>query len=369
MLDWVTDEIQRLVSEEGVPPGEIAVLAPFLTDALRFSLMTRLEQRGVSAHSHRPSRALREEPSARCLLTLAAIAHPGWRICPSRSDAVHALMLAIEDIDLVRAQLLTEAAYQIKDGVPVLGSFGKINTEKQNRVTYVLGGRYEHLREWIEEYAHGSEAPLDHFLSRLFGEVLSQEGYGFHRDYDAGEVAANLIESVQKFRWVTDEALASGEKPLGQEYVEMVEEGVVAAQYVRSWQLQPDDAVLLAPAYTFLLANRPVEYQFWLNAGARGWWERLYQPLTHPYVLSRHWPQDALWTDVDEYESRQEALYRLTRGLIRRCRKKVYLGMSEFGAQGLEQQGPLLQAVQRVLRQVQADEKMPPTNTEEAKGV
>ena len=69
----------------------------------------------------------------------------------------------------------------------------------------------------------------------------------------------------------------------------MVQDGVVAAQYVRSWQRQPKDAVLLAPAYTFLMSNRPVAHQFWLDVGGTGWWERLSQPLTHPYVLSRRW--------------------------------------------------------------------------------
>ena len=145
-----------------------------------------------------------------------------------------------------------------------------------------------------------------------------------------------------------------GFKPLGQEYMEMVQDGVIAAQYMLGWQLQPEDAVLLAPAYTFLMSNRPVDYQFWLNAGGRGWWERLYQPLTHPYVLSRRWPlhdrNDAVWSDADEVETRQEALHRLTLGLIRRCRRQIYLGLSELGEQGYEQKGPLLQAIQRVLR-------------------
>jgi hypothetical protein len=215
----------------------------------------------------------------------------------------------------------------------------------------VLGGRYERLRTWIAEYAAGPPETLDHFLSRLFGEVLSQEGGGFHRNYDAGEVAARLIESVRKFRWMAGDHLVAEEgKPLGQEYLEMVQDGVIAAQYIRSWQLQPEDAVLLAPAYTFLLSNRAVDVQFWLNVGGRGWWERLYQPLTHPYVLSRGWPQDAVWTDADEVETRQEALYRLTLGLIRRCRRQVILGLSELDEQGSEQKGALLQAIQRILR-------------------
>ncbi len=355
MMDWVADEVTKLVQEQGVAPGEIAILAPFLSDALRFSLQHRLEERGVPSRSHRPSRALREEPAAQCLLTLAALAHPGWGICPSAPDVAQALVLAIDGMDLVRAQLLTQIVYRVQAGAPTLSSFGLIQPEMQERLTFVLGEAYESLRRWLEEYARGPEVPLDHFLSGLFGEVLSQRGYGFHRSYDAGEVAANLIESVRKFRWVMGDEAMEGEKPLGQEYVETVQEGLVAAQYVSGWTLEPEDAVLLAPAYTFLMANRPVEYQFWLNAGGRGWWERLYQPLTHPYVLSRHWQRGALWTDEHEYEYRQETLHRLTRGLIRRCRRKIYLGISQLGEQGYEQQGPLLQAVQRVLRQVQTE--------------
>ena len=348
MLDWVTNEIAELV-RDGVPPGEIVVLAPFLPDALRFSLMNRLQARDVPARSHRPSRALRDEPATRCLLTLTAIAHPAWDICPSPFDVAYALMQAIDGLDLVRAQLLTRIVYRTADGRPILTSFDQIVPEMKERLTFVLGERYERLRAWIEDYTAGPPAEPDHFLSCLFGEILSQAGFGFHRDYDAGRVAFNLIESVQKFRWVAGD---DGDKPLGQEYLEMVQDGVIAAQYIHNWQLQPEDAVLLAPAYTFLMSNRPVDIQFWLDVGSRGWWERLYQPLTQPYVLSRRWPKDDVWTDSDEHEARQETLHRLIQGLIRRCRYRVYLGLSELGEQGREQKGPLLQAIQRVLRRL-----------------
>ena len=385
MLDWVADQIATLVHEQHVPPGEIAVLAPFLTDALRFTLTNRLEQKGIPARSHRPSRALRDESATHCLLTLAALAHPEWHICPTRFDVAYALMQAIDGLDLVRAQLLAEIVYRVRDGKPTLSSFDLLKPDVQERLTFVLGNRYERLRAWVEDYVASIQTPLpeaergggrgaepfDHFLSRLFGEVLSQAGYGFHRHYDAGQVAANLIESVQKFRWVARPAPRNTEHAtrntqhasrftfhvsrLGQEYIGMVQDGVIAAQYIRSWRLQPEDAVLLAPAYTFIIANRPVDYQFWLNVGGRGWWERLYQSLTHPYVLSRGWPRDAVWTDTDEVEARQEALYRLTLGLIRRCRRKIYLGLSELDELGNEQKGPLLQAIQRILRHLPAE--------------
>jgi hypothetical protein len=154
------------------------------------------------------------------------------------------------------------------------------------------------------------------------------------------------------------EAVGEGEAPfipstaLGARFVQMVERGVVAATHVQSWRLTETNAVLIAPAYTYLMTNRPVDYQFWINAGSSGWWERIYQPLTHPYVLRRDWEAGRQWTDDDEYNVQQESLYRLVLGLARRCRKGIYLGISELGEQGYEQRGPLLQAVQSALRRM-----------------
>ena len=112
--------------------------------------------------------------------------------------------------------------------------------------------------------------------------------------------------------------------------------------------------MLLTPAYTFLMRNQPASYQLWLNVGGRGWSERLYQPLTHPYVLSAGWRAGDLWTDVEEYAVQRTALYRLTQGLVQRCRQRIYLVFSELGEEGYEQRGALIEAVQRMLRRLAA---------------
>jgi hypothetical protein len=354
MLDWVADEAARLVHEASVPPGEIVILAPYISDALRFSLMDRLARHDLPVRTHRPSRSLRDQPVTQCLLTLAALAHPEWGLPPARYDVAYALMQAIQDMDLVRAQLLAEIVYRgrLVEGEPPLSSFERIVPETQERITYLLGQRYETLRLWIAEYSQGPREEFDHFLSRLFGELLSQPGYGFYGRYQAGEVTANLVESVQKFRWAAGEALAEEGIPLGQEYLSMVRDGVIAAQYIRSWQVEADESILLAPAYTFIMSNRPVDVQFWLNVGGRGWFERLYQPLTHPYVLSRQWPVGQPWTDENEHAVSQASLRRLALGLARRCRRGVYLGLSDLSEQGYEQRGPFLRAFQRLLRRI-----------------
>jgi hypothetical protein len=334
MLDWVVEEISALINS-GTPPSEIVVLAPYLSDSLRYSLVTRLNRYGIPSRSHRPSRALREEPAAQCLLTLAALANPQWNLNPQNSDVAYALIQAIDGFDLVRAQLLVDIVYQKGE----LSSFDNVKPETQERITYLLGGRYDILRGWLTDFEADSSLALDHFLSCLFGEVLSQPGFGFHTDYNAAAVAFNLVESVRKFRGAVGDVLFEEGIELGREYLQMVQDGVIAAQYLGSWADQPEDAVYIAPAYTFLMSNRPVDVQFWLDVGSRGWYERLYQPLTHPLVLSRHWNQGAPWTDAEEFVANQATLRRLALGLTHRCRKEIYLGLSGVNEQGYEHKG------------------------------
>ena len=125
------------------------MLAPFLGSGLRFALDNRLTARDVPVRSHRPSRSLREEPVTACLLTLAVLAHPAWGAPPSKFDVAYALTQAIDEMDLVRAQLLTEVVYRVRDGAPILGSFADIEPAMQERITFLLGGRYEGLRAWL----------------------------------------------------------------------------------------------------------------------------------------------------------------------------------------------------------------------------
>lgn len=351
MVEWAGRQINHLVREEGVAPGEIAILAPFVSDALRFSLQTTLERYGIPLATHRPSRPLEAEPAARTLLTLARIAHPFWGMAPAPADVTLALTVAVERLDPVRASLLSAIVYPPRRRTNELGTFAAVNDEMRDRISYTAGESYDRLREWLYAYrAESMPLPLDQFFARLFGEVLSQPGFGFHEDYDAARVAAQLVESARKFRWALEDEPAGvlDIGRVGSTYVHMAESGAIGALYLPGWQA-PAEAVFLAPAYTFLLRNRAVDVQFWLDIGSTGWWERLYQPLTHPHVLSPRWPPDAAWSDRDEFSTRQETMRRLLLGLVRRTRRRVYLGASDYSESGFEQRGPLLTIINRLL--------------------
>ena len=349
LLDSVVNEVESLVSNSQVPASEIVILAPYLSDALRFSITHRLEEKNIPWRSHRPSRSLRDEPASHSLITLAALAHPHWNIHPPKFDVAYALMQSIEGLDLVRAQLLTDIIYRQRD--LQLSTFDQIKPDVQERITFSVGNRYSVLRDWIVAYREDDQLPLDHFLRKLFGEVLSQPGFGYHSNFDSVRVAASLVESVKKFRISLDlTGFRENLSGLGREYISMLQDGVIAASYVESWRSEDKDAVLVAPAHTFLMMNRPVTIQFWLDIGSGGWYERLSQPLTHPHVLSRSWEPGRTWSDADEVHASQEALARLTSGLLHRCKEHIYICLSELGESGFEQRGDLLRAFQKVLQ-------------------
>lgn len=372
MIERVVNEIQTLVHDEGVPPGEIAILAPYVSDALRFSLQSRLSEVGIDSTTHRPSRALQDEPASRSLLTLAALAHPDWGIRPAPPDVTLTLTLCIADLDPVRAHLLSRIIYPPRQGQIELGRFGQLIPDMQQRITYTIGERYDRLWEWLYDYRASAElVPLDQFMARLFGEVLSQPGFGFHNDYDAARIANQLVQSARNFRWALEDTKTSvhqrgrqqnGQETnnvpggklspteLGREYLRLIESGALGALFVPGWRTV-EDAVFLSPTYTFLMRNRTVDVQFWIDIGSGGWWERLFQPLTHPHVLYRHWPANQLWTDYEEFTTRQDTMRRLLLGLVRRTRQRIYIGLSDYSESGFEQRGPLLMLINRLLTQ------------------
>ena len=63
MLEKAADEVSRLINEEGISPDQIAILAPFLSDRLRFGLTQQLSRLEIPSRVLRPSRSLHEHPS------------------------------------------------------------------------------------------------------------------------------------------------------------------------------------------------------------------------------------------------------------------------------------------------------------------
>lgn len=344
MMNAVTDEIARLVQDEGVDANQIAVVTPYLGDALRFALVNRLERRGIPVQTLRPSRPLGGEPAVRAMLILAQLAHPGWGVTIKAQDIGHALSHVIDGLDPVRAFLLA-STFRPSAG---MAPFGELSAALQRRITPELGRMYERLRMWLTRERKENYQVFDHFLTQLYSSVLVQPGFRFHEAVEAGNAVAALVRSARDYRELAEDL---GEDPDPAGFTQKVLDGLVGDQYLtRVDDAGMRDGVLLAPAYTFLMTNRMVSHQFWLDIGSPAWNERMQQPLTHPFVLSRRWPEGKRWTADDDALISAELSYRVVAGLLRRCTGRVWLTHVEFNEQGFTQQGALLISLQRILR-------------------
>jgi Uri superfamily endonuclease len=346
MVKTIAGVVNDLIKVQKILPDQIAILSPFLSDALRFSLQNSLAAFGFSTQSHRPSRAIVDEPATRTFLTLAKIAHPNWNLIPTDNEVRYTLMQSLTDGDLIRADLLSKILYRRIHPEQRIGSFDQIIPQMQERITYHLGEKYERLRKWIVDYLEEPPLPLDAFISKLYGEVISQKSFGFHEDYESARIISRLIESIRKFGKICAPRTVSTDLDLGREYIQTIECGLLSALSLPYQENVDPNSILIMPAYSFLMLNHPVQVQFWLDIGSPGWSERINQPLTHPFILSRHWEKDRVWTDADEVATSQDTLVRLVGGLVHRCKDKIYLFSTQVNEQGMEESGKLIKSLQ-----------------------
>lgn len=345
MIAAVSRQIGQLI-DRGVAPGEIAVVAPHADGVLRFLLAETFRAADIPFAVIRRYETLREEPVVRACLTLAILAHPEWGQSLSLFDLSEALQRALKPLDPLRAELVARHLYDLRSGQLINAS--ELNANMRERIGFVAVERYEVLRGWIEAYRQEAPGAFDHFLRRLFGEVLSHS----ELEPDDAQVYSKLIASASSFRQAAPAMDLMG-TAIGQRYVEMVLAGVVAAQYLTDVDLEeaPESIALVAPVYTYLLSGHIARYQFWLDIGSMSWWDPLHQPLTNHYVLTRRWDREERWTDAVDFSIRNKNLYRLVRGLCLRCKNGIYLCASDSEGRGEVQDGPLMMAVQQVLQE------------------
>lgn len=343
MVDAVAARIGELTAQ-GVPAREIAVVAPYVEDVLRFELLERLRVHGVGVRTLRPSRPLFQHPVVRALLALARLANPAWELRVTAPELARMLTCLLDGLDGVRAHVLAEFAEKVHalDHLPEIE-----DARLWTRVGVRHREGYRALRAWL--YESREPLPLDLWWQTLFTQVLSREGFGLPGDLDAARAAARLIASARTFR----EALEQGRAtlPAGADmnllYVKMVQEGMLPARYDE--EPADGDGVLLATVQAVLTSDERCRVQFWLDLQTSGWHDRIFQPLTHPYVLAHHWPKDARWDDDDEHRESVMRLADVVAGLAFRCSERIYLATSQLTISGQEGEGWLVRPLQRML--------------------
>ena len=348
MIDGMVEKIDQLV-RAGTPLNKIAVLSPYLSDVLKFAITEKLAKKDIIPHTSRPSRKYLSSSAIKAIFTLAKIAHPAWDLTVSHFEFRECLMRLIKNLDVIRAEQTAKALLGKNETGQFFRSFDALtNLELQETITFSIGQDLVQISTWLANYAAAGFSPLDIFTQRLFGEVLSQPQFALHSDFDAANDIARVIRSIRTFRAFSASIFKFDEQALGKAYIESVEKGLLPSSFA---SIHNDgNGVLISPAHTFLMQNRAVDYQFWLDIGSLGWWERLYQPLTNPYVYQKKWEEGSGWNENREFAVNQEMMAKLVNGLLLRCQRGVFASIVQTNEFGAQNSGPLLKAFQKLAR-------------------
>ena len=343
MIEGVADRVALLV-ERGTPAGEIALLAPYLDGALHFSLTNALKERNIPYYVYRRRSSPREEPRIRAWLTWLALAHPNWGVRPSEYDVAEALALSIAGLDPARAALLAAELYS--PATAQLHPGESLATELQERVGLEMVALVDQLREWL--LAAGDQHPVDSFLYRLFNDLLARSPYQPSADVAGAAICEWLVATAGRLRETGRSIGLETEAEVGVALIEGINQGLVTSNPPDLGDPPDPDGVMISTAYGFLLSERVVDVQVWLETAAMGWWDIPRQPLSNVFVLAASWEPGRLWTMEEEMRTRNRLLSQVARGLVSRCRRGILLAHNELDRRGQEQDGHLWRALQLV---------------------
>ncbi len=342
--------VSRLVQElgmriaEGLAPNDIAIIAPYLDGTLRYMLVKELGRAGIPFRLLRRRSHPRDEPRVRSWLTWMALANPSWGVIPSQYDVAEAFSLSIDELDPVRAQLLTENIYHL--GNRLLPATNLPQTI-MDRIGPEKVGLAEELSQWLEE--HGEDRfDADVFLHQLFNSLLSQPRFRAIPDLSGAAVCDWLVRTVGRLRKAAEPMGLTTRAEIGRTLIDGIEKGLVTANPPDLGDPPDPDGVLVSTIYGYLLEGQDVQVQTWLETAASGWWDIPRQPLSNAFVLAQSWPEGQEWTVEEDFRIRNELLSRIIRGLTARCSEGVILANSDLDRRGLRQDGPLWRALQPV---------------------
>lgn len=356
ILDWVHGRYRRemisrlpaaindLMEQHELAPREIAIVIPYLDGALRYKLTEALAEAGIPYQLARRRATPREEPRVRAWITWLALAHPDWNIYPTEYDVAEALTLSIHGLDPARAALITRSLYQ--PNFPSLRDPAELSAEQVDRIGAETVALVAELRDWLAANGSAGEyQPLDFFVHRLFTELLSQRAFRPEPDVQGAAVSDWLVRTATRLRESAGPMGLSDARAIGRAFIQGINNGLVSANPPDLGEPPDPNGVLITTVYSFLLSEKKVPVQVWLETAATGWWDMPRQPLSNTFVLAQSWDPDDIWTMEDDVRIRNALLSRIVRGLTSRCELGIVLATSDLDRRGVRQDGPLWRAL------------------------
>jgi len=357
--------------KSGMPPQEIAIIAPGLDAIARYTLTDIFTNHGIAVEPLNDQRPLTSSPMIRALLTLLALVYPGLGRLVDRDAVAEMLVILshkqdttvpnsqlIAHIDPVRAGLLADYCYSPDTEQPRLLAVESF--PRWDRLGHRASAAYLEIVQWLEQQRSQQEQNLlpSSCLLVLNSAIQKFLWNGSNLPYDQLSALRELMETAQHY-WEVEGRLrqtvlqsdigkqrgGSTITTIGQ-FIQLLRRGTVTANPYPVRRLVPASlgAITLATIFQYRASRRSHRWQFWLDAGSPLWNKGGAASLFGANLFLSEWSGRPL-TEDDKLEADQERLKRIWRDLLGRAGERVYLCHSELAVNGIEQDGPLLTLV------------------------
>ncbi|WP_027340476.1 UvrD-helicase domain-containing protein [Halonatronum saccharophilum] len=329
MIFKIGEEISSLLAG-GINPKEIAIITPFPDKVLEFNLESYLKENGHQLISLSKNRLLLDNSFAQGLIVLTLLVKREWEIEISTTAITQVLNLIL-DLDPIRSSLL---AQKVKENKMVLPNLDHIGI--RGEIGFSLSEKYDKFREWVEDRRE-EELELEYFFRSAFGGILSP----LHPQAEDILSCRQLINSFVKFKKVMKEFKDFEERDLGHRFIQMINEGTLAADLLVDSQAI-EEKVILATPYSFLAFPyiESVKYLFLLDTSSELWYLGASKELSNPYILARE-NEEGEWNDLYDRKAKEEQLVSYLKGILAKVTHGLYLGDSKLDSRGWEQTGEL----------------------------
>ncbi|MBZ4686841.1 MAG: UvrD/REP helicase [Clostridiales bacterium] len=332
MIEKTVSKVCQLI-EQGMEPKDIAVISPFIDVSLEYVLNNELEQRGYNAVNFGRKKRMIDNQFVHALIVLSCLAHDFSDIILNKDDVRIALALIL-DLDLVRASLLTSRVFRSRKGKTELVDLKDVRVIE--RIGYDYLEKYQQLKNWLEQYKSETPATIDEFFRRVYLELL----INIPAANENLQICKQLIDSAESFIKVMSYFKTINNPNL--EFVQVIKDGVKAAESIFDIEEKfSGNNVILATPMAFLASGKSVKVQIWTDLSSEMWMPRNIKDTENPYVITKTWHKNEIYTEEIESENQKKKLATLVQCTLKKCKEKVYLFDSRYSASGYEQEGYL----------------------------
>ncbi len=328
MVSAAVGEVKRLAAS-GCRPGNISLIAPYLDPVTEELLISGLKAQGIPGLALTNTGRLIDQPFIGTVVTLTMLAHPWWDIRPNHSELADTFRVCF-DMDPVRASILAGAA-ESKSSLPHLSRRALI------RIGFANNKKYESLLDWLGGYT--KEIPIDEFLEKLLWDYLIP--------------LPATRENILSTRMLID--MASGYRKImeiirpgqiyGADFITSVKRGIKGMEILKE---QPDDAVIIATPFSYLMNPVSSKAQIWLDVSDKDWEDSGVRPLSNPYLFEPGYT--GIWNTREEEMRSLRVLCRSTSNLLKRCEGSLTVIDCNLTSGFAEQDGMLVKYLQNTCR-------------------